>query len=82
MNTETESSTNPIEETRPSEIAPVPNIASDVPAVVQEQSRLEPRRSLRVPRPHRKIKRMERVTRIGITIRSSGTADIHQNTGL
>jgi hypothetical protein len=82
MYTETESSTNPIEETRSSEIAPVANIASDVPAVVQEQSRPEPRRSLRVPRPHRKIKRMERVTRIGITSRSSGTADIHRSTGL
>ena len=56
METETESSTDPVEETRPCEIIPVPNFDPDVPAVVQEQSRPEPRRSLRVPVPTEKYR--------------------------
>jgi len=60
MDTETESSTSLIEETRPCEIASVPDITSvpdvapDVPATGQDQSRPGPRRSLRVPVPTEK----------------------------
>jgi len=62
MDTETESSTSLIEETRPCEIASVPDITSvpdvapDVPATGQEQSRPGPRRSLRVPVPTEKYR--------------------------
>jgi hypothetical protein len=56
METETESSTDPVEETRPCEIIPVPNVDPDVPAVVQEQSKPEPRRSLRVSVPTEKYR--------------------------